>query len=97
MKEYRLLNWPELPPAYQRTVHRRMLSDLSHRFITAPALAHSSGANKAEVREFLSVLSEHGVLEIQESDESPSILDRLGGASDWVKDTFFTDLSDKKK
>jgi hypothetical protein len=92
MKEYRLLAWPELPPQYQRTIHRRMLSDLSHRYMTAPALAQSSGADKLEVRAFLLALDEAGVLESQESDERPSIRDRLGQASDWVKDTFFTDL-----
>jgi hypothetical protein len=92
MKEYRLLAWPELPAQFQRTIHRRMLSDLSHRYMTVPALMQSSGANKLEVRAFLETLDDTGLLESQESDERPSIRDRLGQASDWVKDTFFTDL-----
>jgi hypothetical protein len=92
MKEYRLLAWPELPAQFQRTIHRRMLSDLSHRYMTVPALMQSSGANKVEVRAFLETLDDTGLLESQESDERPSIRDRLGQASDWVKDTFFTDL-----
>jgi hypothetical protein len=34
MKEYRLLAWPELSKEFQRTAHRRVLSDLSLRFMT---------------------------------------------------------------
>ncbi len=95
MKEYRLAAWPELPPNYDRTVYRRMASDLSHRFMTVQALVQSSGASKLEVRAFLQALDDGGLLESQESDERPSIRDRLGQASDWVKDTFFTDLNTK--
>jgi hypothetical protein len=95
MKEYRLLGWPELPPDYDRTIYRRMANDLSHRFLTAPALMQSSGASKLEVRAFLQALDDSGLLESRESDDKPSIMDRLGQASDWVKDTFFTDLNTK--
>jgi hypothetical protein len=95
MKEYRLSGWPELPTDYDRTIYRRMASDLSHRFMTVTALIQSSGASKLEVRAFLQALDDSGLLETRESDERPSIMDRLGQASDWVKDTFFSDLNTK--
>jgi hypothetical protein len=38
MKEYRLTAWPELAPPFHRTAYRRMLSDMSQRFMTLPQL-----------------------------------------------------------
>ena len=43
MKEYRLLAWPELPKEFQRTAHRRVLSDLSLRFMTSAQLSSAAG------------------------------------------------------
>jgi hypothetical protein len=83
MKEFKLAAWPELPPAFKRTVHRRMLSDLSHRYITEPQLAANSGATKLEVRAFLQMLGARGLLRSRDAD-SDGLLGPLGG---WLKRT----------
>ena len=74
MKEYKLAAWPELSAPYHRTVFRRMLSDMSHRYMSLSALVLSSGATKVEVRQFLQSLDELGVLVDRES-ESDSFYD----------------------
>jgi hypothetical protein len=88
MKEYKLAAWPELPPPYHRTVFRRMLSDMSHRYISASGLVLSSGAAKLEVRLFLQMLDEKGLLLERES-EVDSFLDSLRPVSNWFRRTLF--------
>ena len=86
MKEFKLAAWPDLPPAYHRTVFRRMLSDMSHRYMTVPQLLLSSGATKLEVRMFMQMLNEHGLLCERDSD-SESLLDSLRPIGDWFRRT----------
>jgi hypothetical protein len=88
MKEYKLAAWPELPSPYHRTVFRRMLSDMSHRYISASGLVVSSGAPKLEVRQFLQMLDEKGLLLERESD-TDSFLDSLRPVGDWFRRTIF--------
>ena len=82
MKEYRLLAWPELPAGFRRTAHRRVLSDLSLRFMTMPQLAGVSGLRKGELRDLLNLLEARGVLDERDNaapdaaPESVSPLDR---------------------
>jgi hypothetical protein len=85
MKEYKLAAWPELPAPFHRTVYRRMLSDMSHRYMTASALVMSSGAAKFEVRQFLHMLDDRGLLLDRECDND-SI---LGPVGDWFRKTIF--------
>ena len=85
MKQYKLAAWPELPPTYHRTVYRRMLSDMSHRYMSASALVMSSGAAKIEVRQFLQMLDDKGLLLDREC-ENDSILRPVG---DWFRKTIF--------
>jgi hypothetical protein len=85
MKEFKLTAWPELPAPYQRIAYRRMLSDMSHRFVTAQQLCESSGASKLEVRVFLQMLSERGLLHERDHEESSGLLGPLGG---WIRRTF---------
>jgi len=59
-----------------------MLSDMSHRFVTAQQLCESSGASKLEVRVFLQMLSERGLLRERDHEESPSLFGPLGG---WLR------------
>ena len=47
---------------YHRTVYRRMLSDMSHRYMSVQQLVLSSGATKQEVRLFMQMLSERDLL-----------------------------------
>lgn len=82
MKEFKLTAWPELPAPYQRIAYRRMLSDMSHRFVTAQQLCDSSGATKLEVRVFLQMLSERGLLREREHEPTQGLLGPLGG---WLR------------
>jgi hypothetical protein len=88
MKEYKLAAWPELTAPYHRTVYRRMLSDMSHRYMSVSALVLSSGAGKTEVRLFLQMLDERGLLLEQEGDQD-SFLDSLRPVGDWFRRTLF--------
>ena len=62
MKEYRLLAWPDLPGEFKRTAHRRVLSDMSLRFMTLAQLGGVSGLKKSELRDLMSLLDSRGVL-----------------------------------
>jgi hypothetical protein len=86
MKEFKLTAWPELPASYHRTVYRRMLSDMSHRYMSVQQLVLSSGATKVEVRMFMQMLAERGLLREREG-EPDSIFDSLGPIGDWIRRT----------
>jgi len=86
MKEYKLAAWPDLPAHYHRTVYRRMLSDMSHRYMSVSHLVQSCGAAKIEVRAFVQMLSESDLL-LQREGESDSIFDSLRPISDWFRRT----------
>jgi hypothetical protein len=91
MKEYKLAAWPELPATYHRTVYRRMLSDLSHRYMSMSSLVLSSGATKPEVRQFLQMLEGKGVL-VDREDDSDSFFDTtIRPVGDWLRTVFGTD------
>lgn len=91
MKEYKLAAWPDLPAPYHRTVYRRMLSDMSHRYMSITGLTMASGAGKQEVRQFLDMLSDKGLL-IEREGEPDSLFDTLKPVGDWVRRTLFGDL-----
>jgi hypothetical protein len=78
MKEHRLLAWPELPPEYKRTAHRRVLSEMSLRFMTLAQLADVSGLKKSELRNLLGMLDARGVLEERDGAAPDSFLDSIG-------------------
>jgi hypothetical protein len=82
MKEFKLSSWPELPAQYHRTMYRRMLSDMSHRYVTPQQLVSSSGASKIEVRDFLQMLEGRGLLRQRDADEADS---RFGPISGWLR------------
>ena len=86
MKEFKLAAWPDLQAPYQRTVYRRMLSDMSHRYLSMPQLMHSSGASKLEVRAFVQMLGERGLLREREG-ENDSIFGSLRPIGDWFRRT----------
>jgi hypothetical protein len=88
MKEYKLAAWPELTAPYHRTVYRRMLSDMSHRYMSVSALVLSSGASKTEVRAFLQMLDEGGLL-LDREGEQDSFLDSLRPVGNWFRRTLF--------
>jgi hypothetical protein len=80
MKEYKLSAWPDLPSTFHRTSYRRMLSDMSHRYVTVQQLMASSGASRLEVRLFLQLLGERGLLDDRDIERSP--LAAFGG---WLR------------
>ena len=86
MKEFKLASWPDLPAPYHRTVYRRMLSDMSHRYLSMPQLSVSSGATKLEVRTFVQMLSERGLLREREG-EQDAFLDSLRPIGEWIRRT----------
>ena len=85
MKEYRLTAWPELAPPYHRTAYRRMLSDMSHRFVTLPQLAETSGLRRMEVRHFVDMLESRGILVERESAITESMFDSLRPLGGWLR------------
>lgn len=86
MKEFKLAAWPELAAPYHRTVYRRMLSDMSHRYMSMQQLMVSSGASRLEVRLFVQMLSERGLLREREG-ENDSIFDSLRPIGEWFRRT----------
>jgi len=61
-KEYRSASWPELTPAQHRTAYRRMLSEMSQRYVSLAQLVDSSGLKRPEVKQFLETLEASGKL-----------------------------------
>jgi hypothetical protein len=83
MKEYKLSGWPELGAPYQRICFRRMLSDMSHRYMSLTQLIASSGSSRTEVRGFLVMLSGRGLLMERET-EPQTFADSIG---EWFRRT----------
>ena len=77
MKEYRLLAWPELPAEYRRTAHRRILSEMSQRFVSVPKLIEVSGLKKTELRVFLDMLDDRAVLADRDTAAPDSFFDSI--------------------
>jgi hypothetical protein len=73
IKEYRLLAWPRVPGNLARVGHRRMLSDLSHRYMTIPQLMATSGMSRRKVRVMLDALDRRGLL-AERDHETPNFL-----------------------
>jgi hypothetical protein len=85
MKEFKLAAWPDLPPVYQRTAYRRMLSDMSQRYIALPKLAERSGLSRHEVRQFIEMLDARGVLAERDSSAPDSLFDSLRPIGGWIR------------
>jgi len=85
MKEYRLKAWAEPPAPFQSTAHRRMLNDMSHRYLSVAQLAASSGIRRPEVAQFLEALSAQGLLLERELFLSDSVLNSVHPLGDWIR------------
>lgn len=88
MKEYRLLAWPELQPAHNRTAYRRLLSDMSHRHVTIAQMADASGLRRTAVRDFVDSLVGQGVVEVREAEPVDSFFGSLRPLGGWIRRTF---------
>lgn len=78
MKEYRLLAWPDLPAEFKRTAHRRVLSDMSLRFMSIAQLCEVSGLKKGDLKSLLHLLDGRGVLDERDATAPDSFLDSIG-------------------
>ena len=84
MKEYRLVSWANLPAPYHRTAYRRMLTDLSHRYMSVAQLVACSGMRRNEVRQFLDMLDGRGVLADRDL-FADSVFDSLRPLGGWIR------------
>jgi hypothetical protein len=62
MKQYKLTAWPDLPARLQKTPCRRVVSELSQRFVSTRDLVRSSGATSRDVEELIQWLQTAGLL-----------------------------------
>lgn len=90
MKEYRLAAWPDLAAPYHRTAYRRMLSDMSQRYVSADKLAAKSGLGRHEVRQFIEMLEARGLLAQREAAEVDSLFGSLRPLGGWLRRTLAT-------
>ena len=78
MRHYKLSAWPELPAAYRRTAYRRLLHEMSQRYVSLGQLSQASGLPRAAVIEFLADLRRRELLiERGEDEPAPSLLGAL--------------------
>jgi hypothetical protein len=91
MKEYRLVSWPELSAPFQRIAYRRMLSDMSHRYVSMAQLVSTSGVRRQDVRQFLDSLGSQGLLEERELFVSDTLLDSMRPLGTWLRRRFNID------
>ena len=80
MKEYRLLAWPEHSADFQRTAYRRVLSEMSLRYMSVSQLAEVSGLKRPQVRAFLDMLDGKALIAERATSAPDSSLD---GMSAW--------------
>jgi hypothetical protein len=85
MKEYRLTAWTELPDQFDKTAYRRMLTDMSQRYLSLAQLVTSSGFRRAEVQRFIELLESRGVLAQRELFGHEPVARPIGG---WLRKAF---------
>ena len=85
MKEYRLAAWPDLAAPYHRTAYRRMLSDMSHRYVSLAQLAARSGLGRHDVRQFIEMLESHGLVSHREGAPDDSLFGSLRPLGGWLR------------
>ncbi len=96
MKHYKLNAWPELPAPYHRTAYRRMLCDMSHRFVSFQHLVNASGLNRHEVRQFVELLDANGLLIERGQPEPDSIFDSLKPLGAWLVTALTTEIGGRR-
>jgi hypothetical protein len=70
MKQYKLTAWPDLTPRFQKTTMRRVVSELSQRFVSTRDLARSSGAATRDVEDLIAKLDKDGMLMTRDAPQS---------------------------
>ena len=85
-KEFRLASWPELSATHHRTAYRRMLSEMSQRYVSLAQLVNSSGLKRPEVKHFLETLEASGKLLARDASASkPTRWTALRGMGSWFR------------
>lgn len=85
MKEYRLAAWPELDALHNRIAYRRLLSDISQRYVALPDLASRRGLSRHEVTRFLEQLAARGLVTQRESTRPDRPAPRLHPLRHWLR------------
>jgi hypothetical protein len=89
MKEYKLVSLPDRIQSFDKIVFRRILSDLSHRYLTFAELVNSSGLKRQEIRKFLLALQAQGLLQERDCElefsSPPAFWDSLLQPPSWLR------------
>lgn len=80
MKQYKLTAWPDLTPRFQSTAMRRVVSELSQRFVSVRDLARSSGAAGRDIEELVAKLDKDGMLMTR---ATPQSVNQAGAWRQW--------------
>ena len=97
MKLFKLTAWPELQAPYHRTAYRRMLCDMSHRFVSLQHLVSVSGLGKFEVRQFIDMLDGNGLICERQDREPDSIFDSLKPIGAWIFNALTTEIGGSRR
>lgn len=97
MKHFKLNAWPELQAPYHRTPHRRMLCDMSHRFVSLQHLVTVSGLGKIEVRQFIAMLDGKGLISERQNTEPDSIFDSLKPIGAWIFNALTAEIGSSRR
>lgn len=97
MKHYKLTAWPELQSPYHRTAYRRMLCDMSHRFVSVQHLVNVSGLGRNEVRQFVEMLEDKGLIAERPGGENDSIFDTLKPIGAWIFSALTADIGGSRR
>jgi len=62
MKQYKLTAWPDLTPRFHTTAMRRVVSELSQRFVSVRDLARTCGAPVRDIEELIAKLERDGMI-----------------------------------
>ncbi|MBA2722203.1 MAG: hypothetical protein H0W48_07550 [Methylibium sp.] len=87
MKQYKLCAWPDLSAPFHRTAYRRMLHQMSQRYVSVPQLMHESGLARSAVVQFLESLAERALLVDREHGAPESMFGNLRPIA-WLRRTF---------
>jgi hypothetical protein len=93
---FKLTAWPELAAPYDRTAYRRMLCDMSHRFVSFQHLVAASGLGRIEVRNFLDMLEGKGLVIERGEPEPDSIFDSLRPLGGWIVRALTTEIGGRR-
>jgi len=85
MKQYRLAAWPQLRAPFDKIAYRRMLSDMSHRYLSLSQLSECSGLRRYEVRVFLDMLDSRGLITDRDASSPDSLFGSLRPLGGWLK------------